>query len=282
MVGALLARQGDVVTVVGRPETMAVVARDGLSVRSSRYGDFVVTVEADTELRSRVEVCIVAVKAPQLDDATVRAPRNLVADGIVVPFLNGIEHISALRDIYGDAVVPGTMRVEAARIAPGVIAHTSPFMKAELASPGGRSARRDKIDELLSHLIAAGIETEICSDETTMLWDKLVFLAPLALLTTSYRATAGEVRTAHRDELLTVIAEAAAVAHACGATSNAEDAVNLFDAVPFEMQSSMRRDVDAGRETELDAIGGAVLRSAAVHDVPVFATARLVDSLTPS
>jgi 2-dehydropantoate 2-reductase len=276
-----MARQGDVVTMIGRPETMAVVARDGLSVRSARFGDFAVTVDAAAELRSPVDVCVIAVKATQLDDAIVRVPRTMVEDGIVVPFLNGVEHVSSLRNMYGQAVVPATMRVEATRIAPGVIAHSSPFMKAELASPGIQSAQRAEIDQLRSQLIAAGIEVEMRSDETTMLWDKLVFLAPLALLTTFHHATAGEVRTTYRDELLAVVAEVAAVAHACGATSNAEDAVELFDTVPFEMQSSMRRDVDAARETELDAIGGAVLRQAAVHDLSVSATSRLVNSLKP-
>jgi 2-dehydropantoate 2-reductase len=282
MVSALLRRRGDMVTVIGRPETAAVVARDGLSVRSTRYGDFVAHVETATELRSPVDVCVVTVKAPQLDDATSRVPRKMLADGIVVPFLNGVEHVNVLRTIYGQAVVPATMKVEAARIAPGVIAHTSPFMKAQVASPPGiPSARRGKIEQLRSHLIAAGIDVEICSDETTMLWDKLVFLAPLALLTTYYRATAGEIRTGHRDELLTVIAEVAAVAQACGAASNADDAVTFFDSVPSELQSSMRRDVAVGRETELDAIAGAVVRQAAAHDIPVSATTKLFDALKP-
>ena len=114
-----------------------------------------------------------------------------------------------------------------------------------------------------------------------MLWHKLVFLAPLALLTTYYRANAGEVSTRHRDELLTVIAEVAAVAQACGATSSADSAVRFFDSVPSEMQSSMQRDAAAGRETELDAIGGAVVRQAATHDVLVSATTKLLDALKP-
>jgi 2-dehydropantoate 2-reductase len=45
------------------------------------------------------------------------------------------------------------------------------------------------------------------------------------------------------------------------------------------MKSSMQRDVEAGRPTELDAIGGAVLRAAARHGVATPATARLVADL---
>ena len=42
--------------------------------------------------------------------------------------------------------------------------------------------------------------------ETDMLWEKLSFLAPLALLTTHAEAPAGVVRTQRRGELETVIA----------------------------------------------------------------------------
>jgi 2-dehydropantoate 2-reductase len=41
----------------------------------------------------------------------------------------------------------------------------------------------------------------------------------------------------------------------------------------------MQRDAEAGRTLELDAIGGAVLRSAEHHGVPVPITARLVADL---
>jgi 2-dehydropantoate 2-reductase len=53
----------------------------------------------------------------------------------------------------------------------------------------------------------------------------------------------------------------------------------MFDLAPAGLKSSMQRDAEAGRPTELDAIGGAVLRAARRHGIATPVTARLVDGL---
>jgi 2-dehydropantoate 2-reductase len=209
-----------------------------------------------------------------------RVPADRIGDGMVVPFLNGIEHISALRDRYGSRVLPATMRVASTRTAPGVIEHASPFMKVELAVPhDADSCRSERVTDLAKHLQAAGVDVEIRNSEQSMLWGKLIFLGPLALLTTKYRTSAGDIRTAHRDELLAVIDEIAHVGEKVGAVLSADDAVQFFDSVPATMQSSMQHDASAGRPIEIDAIGGAVVRAAARTGVAAPATEMLVQEL---
>lgn len=87
------------------------------------------------------------------------------------------------------------------------------------------------------------------------------------------------VRERRREDLLAVIAEVAAVARAEGAPADEHGVLQFFDQVPASMQSSMQRDAAAGRPTELDAIGGAVVRAAATHGIPVPVTAGLVQQL---
>jgi 2-dehydropantoate 2-reductase len=111
---------------------------------------------------------------------------------------------------------------------------------------------------------------------------KLTFLAALALLATAPQATAGEVRESRRNDLVAMVGEVAAVARAEGAAveaMNANDVVALFDGIPAGMKSSMQRDAETGRRLELDAIGGAVVRGADRHGIPVPVTSRYVDEL---
>ena len=237
--------------------------------------------KAETALTAPVDVCVVAVKAMQLDAAMQRVPKQVLGEAVVVPFLNGVDHVDVLRHDYGATVVAGTLRVASKRSAPGLIEHSSPFVRAELAVADGLDdEQRATALHFERRLQAAGVEVDVRDDELSMLWGKLIFLCPLALLTTTYGVAAGEARSAHRDELVAVINEIAQVGEGVGASLSAEAALEFFDSVPATMQSSMQHDAAAGNEIELDAIGGAVLRAADRTGIPAPATQKLVAGLS--
>ncbi len=138
-----------------------------------------------------------------------------------------------------------------------------------------------RTDALVSALEQVGLDVRVSDDEPTVLWSKVGFLAPLALLTTSVGAPAGVVREQHREDFRAVVAEVASVARAEGASVRRGCRHELARAGAESMQSSMQRDAAAGRVPEVDAIGDAVMRAAARHSVPVPVpvTAHLVDEL---
>jgi 2-dehydropantoate 2-reductase len=281
LIAGVLARQGIHVTCIGRRETCELLVRDGISVRSERFGNFHVTVASAEVLVTPVDVCFVTVKATQMDAALERVPRDRIVDGLVVPFLNGIEHVATLRKRYGEAVVPATIRIEAKRSSQNTIEHVSKFAAIELgaADAGGRG-RFNEVRLLKESLVSAGFDVAIRDDEEAMLWSKLSFLAPLALLTTHENAPAGSIRSTHRSTLLAVINEVVTVAGHAGAAISEDTVVALFDSIPETMQSSMQRDAVSGKAIEIDAIGGAILREARRHNVSVPHTERLVTDLT--
>jgi len=277
LLAGLLAHDGHRVVCIARPPTVDVLQSQGLAVRSGLFGDFHVAVEAQTELSEPVDVCLVTTKATQLEEALERVPRGSLGRSLVIPLLNGIDHIELLRRTYPMAtVVAATIRVEAARLEPGVIWHTSPFAVVEVARS---RVRLSEVEEFAAQLEKAGLDVHLRDDEVGMLWDKLAFLAPLALLTTHQRGSAGEIRTRRREDAMAVIAEVAAVARAEGASVDADAVVRLLDSVPETMESSMQRDQAARLPLELDAIGGAVVKTAARAGVPVPVTKRIVEEL---
>jgi 2-dehydropantoate 2-reductase len=277
LVAGLLARRGDGVTLLATGRSADVVRERGIEVHSRLLGDLRERVGVAAELEGPVDACIVAVKAPDLEAALVRVPAAALADALVVPFLNGVEHVAALRRRYpGARVLAASIRVESARTAPGRIDQTSPFAMVEIAV---RPEIERDATRLADHLRDTGLEVVVREDEAGLLWDKLIFLAPLALLTTHSAAPAGMVRTERREELLAVVEEIAAVATAEGASVDAAATVAALDAVPDSMTSSMQRDAAARRPIELEAIGGSIIRAAARNGIPTPVTARLVDEL---
>jgi 2-dehydropantoate 2-reductase len=277
LLGAVLTRAGHPVVYVAKPDTAAALNSAGMSVRSAQFGEFQVPARAVPRLTEPVDVCLVAVKTTSLDDALAEVPADVLGDGLVVPLVNGVEHMSALRAAYPPAqVVAGAIRVESTRVAVGRIEHTSPFSWIDVASD---TAPRERVDALAAQLGEAGLEVTVRADEAALLWDKLAFLAPFALVTTHAGAPVGVIRADRRADLEAVIGEVAAVAGAAGDAVDPAVILSMFDRLPPDMKSSMQRDAEANRPTELDAVGGAVLRTAQRHGVETPVTARLVDDL---
>lgn len=274
---ALLARAGDSVLVLASDDTSRAIAENGIRVESKTFGDFAVSVPTSEHLSRSVDACFITVKATHLRDAVERVPSNALGSGLVIPFLNGIEHVDFLRTVYPpESVVAATIRIETTRVAPGVIRQTSPFASIEIApSP----YNRDRVEQIAAHLRATGLGVNIRDDELAMLWDKFALLGPLALLTTHERANAGTIRTRRRADTIAVIGEVAAVAAADGVLIDPEAALRLMDSIPDAMESSMQRDQAAGRPLELDALGGALLRRAERAGIPAPVTRRLVKEL---
>lgn len=264
LLGALLARAGHRVLVLAREESAFQLATDGITVRSEPFGEFTATVAAAPVLREPVDGVLVTVKATALDEALSRVPARALGDAVVVPFLNGVEHIATLRRRYpAGQVVPAVIRVESTRVGPGQIVHGSAFADIEVA---GQDAAR--VESLAALFRGAGLSASITDDENAMLWRKLAFLAPFAALTTRHRAPAGVIVAEHADELAAVAREVAAVAGAAGCITDPDATVAATSRFAPGAKSSMLRDAEADRPMEIDAILGAVLRAAEARGIP--------------
>ena len=262
LIGAALARAGADVVLLMRPES--ITRYDGrLNVESPMLGDFNVEIRAATKLDRDIDALWVAVKATQLEAALPLVPANRVAGATVVPFLNGIDHMDVLRAHYAN-VVAGAIRVESERITPSRIRQITQFLRVDLAGA----------EPLAAELRDAGIPTRVSDDERAVLWEKLVFLAPVALGTTAFDAPYGGVR--HDERYRSCQEEVLAVAHAEGAAIDVDALQALVAGAPDTLQSSMHKDVAAGRPPELDAIAGPILRGGEKHGISVAATSELV------
>lgn len=268
-VAAALARAGAPVTVVAREETAAEIAARGVRVRSVRLGDFTARPAAVAALAEPVDALLVATKAGGLDAALARVEAE---PGLVVPLLNGLDHMDALRERFA-RVAAGTIRIEADRPAPGEVVQTSPFLRVDLASDRGLD-----LEPLAAALEAAEVPARILDSEAQVLWGKLVRLNALACTTSAYDLPLGPIRDTPelRADLEGAVREGAAVARAEGASVTFEAVMGELLDAHAELGSSMNRDIHAGREPELDQIPGAVLRAAARHGLECPTVARLM------
>lgn len=274
LIGSVLARSGEQVTLLVRPETATQQPRH-LSLES-KFGTFTVPVGVSAKLAAPTDILWITVKGTQLEPA-LKQIANGSPIGHVVPLLNGIDHIPLLRERFGrDQVIPATIAVESERTGPGKIVHRSPFVRLNAAASGRASL--EPVMELFSRF---GFECKFIENESTLLWSKLAFLAPVALSTTAAGLPIGGVLgdPEGKVRLEACVREACAVANAGGADLNADAITAAVNTLPAGMRSSMQKDVEAGRLPELDAIAGPIMRGAARHHLQATATGELVEAI---
>jgi 2-dehydropantoate 2-reductase len=184
--------------------------------------------------------------------------------------------MDVLRERFGaDRVAAGTIRIESDRPQAGRIVQSSPFLRVEVATD--RPELRPALQRFVATLDHAEIPATVGSGEAQILWSKLVRLNALALTTSAADQPLGFIRSdpEWRATLRRCLKEAAAVARADGADVDPAVQLAVLDEDHPELGSSMQRDIAAGREPELDAIAGSVLRAARRRGIDCPTVARL-------
>ena len=259
---------GEDVTLIVRPDKRA----EHPTTLSLERPDGAITavVKVVSRLTEPVDVLWIATKTYQLEEALASVD---VMPGIVVPLLNGVDHVAVLRARFGqDRVVPGTIAVEAERSAPGRFVHRSP-VRLNLAASG-----EPELHDTIERLRGLSWTCRFIASEPTLLWIKLCFLEPFALVTSASGKNNGEILAdvEWKGKMDSAVREACAVARKEGAQVDPEMWIPAFSGMPAFMRASMAKDLDAGRKLELDGIAGPVLRGGVRHGIPTPATASLV------
>jgi 2-dehydropantoate 2-reductase len=263
-----LSSLGEDVTLIVRHEKLA--AQPTTLTATSPTGTISAPVKLASRLTEHADVVWIATKTYQLDDALVSIE---VVPRIIVPLLNGIDHIAVLRGRYGhDRVVPATIAVEAERSSRGHYLHHTP-VRLNLAASG-----EPMLAEIMTRLQGLGWSCRFIANEDTLIWSKLCFLEPFALVTAASGKNNGEIQAdaEWKAKLEAAVREACTVATKEGAEVDAAKILVAYPSGPPTMRASMAKDLAAGRQLELDGIAGPVLRAAFRHRIQVPTTSSLV------
>ena len=271
LVGTALASLGEDVTLIVRPEKLS--AYPGTLALEQPSGTLTAKARAVDKLTKPVGVLWVATKTYQLEAALARVEAT---PGIIVPLLNGVDHVATLRVRYGsDRVVSATIAVEADQLAPGRFVQRSP-VRLNIAASG-----EPVLGGTVQRLGEIGFVCQFVANELSLLWGKVCFLAPFALVTSASGKDLGEISAdpAWKATLHSAVAEACDVANASGAEVDVAKTQAIFDTLPATMRSSMAKDLAAGRQLELDGIVGPILRGGTQHRVAVPITEKLAATI---
>jgi len=263
--GALLARAGHDVTLIARGEHLEALRTRGLSLHSPVIGDITVSAPATDRCGDvgTVDLVLMCVKTYDLESAAMQALPLVGPDTVVLPVQNGVDAAERLgRTLGDDRLLAGLTYVNAHRVAPGAIRHTTGERLVFGERAGGPRERTGALREVFE---LAGITAEVHPDIQLALWEKFAAACGAGAVPALTRLPIGPVLACAetREFLHDAMAEAVAVGRARGVglpEDYAERMMELFGGYPPSARSSMLEDVEAGRRLELDALTGTIVR----------------------
>lgn len=272
--GGLLACAGHDVTFIARGAHLAAIRAHGLQIKSV-HGDLTIAPAQATDNPAGVgpvELVLVTVKTTATDEAA-RAIRPLVGPATVVLSLqNGIDAAERIGAVVGlEHMLGGATWVSSTIEAPGVIRQESQFRRIVLGELDGRiTPRAQAVYEALQ---STGATVELSANIRQVLWTKFVFIAALSGVGAITRLPVGDYRHVPetRDLLVRLMREVEAIARASGIALDAnvvDQALAVVDNAAPGIQSSMQRDVAAGRPSELESMIGVLGRKGRELGVP--------------
>ena len=274
--GGRLAQAGEEVTFIARGDHLSVIQQTGLSVDSIR-GDFVVNpakATDSTESVGDVDVVILAIKGWQLDEAILQMKPLIGDTTVIVPLLNGIEHMESLVSAFGrEHVLGGVCRISAFIADAGHIKHVGidPFIAfGELNRE--MSERVSKLYDVFKNI--SGVTVEASVNIELAMWEKYLLIAAFSGVGAVTRSPVGlfrsipETRAMFRRALEEVVL--VANSRGVGLTEKSVQAVmDRIDQTQPDTMASMQKDVLAGRPSELESQTGALVRMARAATVSV-------------
>ncbi len=262
--GAHLIRAGADITYLVRDKRKALLDANGLTIQTPTEA-FVVQPQTITASSAQpiYDLIILAPKSYDLEDA-LRSLQGALGHGLVLPLLNGLDHLDLLdRQLGRERVLGGVAHIAATMSADGSVRRLTDLHR--LTVGPRHDLQRDIAQAFWSLCQKAPFESVLTDDIEQALWDKWVFLATLAGMTTLCRGSVGQiVATDYGLQVTTSLyQECLAIAKRSGhaiAAETSDKALAMLTAKGSSFTASMLRDLQAGQPTEHDHILGAMIR----------------------
>jgi len=262
--GGMLARAGHEVVLIGRPQHVDAVVRDGLRIEARSFDERVrLAASTDIAAVAGAEVVLFCVRSTDTEDAAAQMKPHLRADALVLSLQNGVDNAQRAQALLSQPVAAAVVYVATEMAGPGHVRHHG---RGELVlAPSARS------EEVARVLCAAAVPTEVSANAIGALWVKLVLNCAYNALSAITQLPYGQVVAGEgvAQVMQDVVRECLAVAKADGIELPGDlyqTVAGLAATMPTQY-SSTAQDLARAKPNEIDHLNGFVLRRGAAHGI---------------
>ena len=284
--GGMLARAEEDVHFIARGAHLEAMQTSGLTVKTSKDGEFNIPAKATSDPADIgiVDLVLYCVKTYDTEE-TAKLIRPLIGpDTVVMSLQNGVDNEEKLGNVLGQEHVLGAVAHTSAKIdSPGVVSETFNLNVFLGEMSGEHSPRVERLSKVFK---SAGLPVETPADINVTLWSKLLGITAMAAVTSMTRLPMGPIFACPETKAMTrgFLVEGIAVARANAITipdTLVDEFMEIFESLPPTFRASMYYDLESGRRMELDDIVGVVVRLGEKLGVPTPLTFAAYASLKP-
>ncbi len=266
--GGRLLEAGRDVTFLLRPRRAAQIEQTGLVIHSNAGNLHLPNpphVLAD-RIDGPYDVVIVGCKAYDLAETMESFAPAVGPDTVILPLLNGMRHIDELAARFGGAkVLGGLCMISATLDDAGTVLHLADLQVLAFGERDGTKSAR--VDAIAAQFAGAKFDARATPDILQEMWEKWIFIATVASLTSAMRAPIGDIVSAGgQDVALALFEECSAIATHNGFAPRAgaiERGRTMITTAGSPITASMYKDIARGAAIEADHIVGDLLGRAA-------------------
>jgi 2-dehydropantoate 2-reductase len=267
--GGMLARAGVPVTLIGRPEHVEAITRDGLFIDSTHLQQRI-PVSASSQINAArdAELILMCVKTPATIEAAKSLAPHLARGALVLSLQNGVDNIERIRSAARIEAFPAVVYVAAEMSGPGRVKHTGRgdlIIGDLLGQAREEAARQHQLGSIAALFARAGVPCRIADNIEGELWIKMIINCAYNAASALGRARYRRLVQNHwnREVMILTIQEAVAVARAAGVHLPEVDMIEVGLKIGESMAnaiSSTAQDLARGKLTEIDSLNGYVVR----------------------
>ena len=291
--GAMLARAGHRVTLIGRPAHAQAIKRDGLKLDLAKSPRIeTVQIEASSEFSSlqTADLVLFCVKSTDSASVALQIDPYLAPHALIMSLQNGVENAALIAQQIPHAVIPCVVYVASEITAPGCVKHHG---RGDLVIGTMQPSRlidpQKTLQEIVELFGSAQVPVQISQNVMAELWSKLMIncafnaISGLAQIQYGKLAALASVRSTQT----ALVKEVIAVAHADGIHLSEAVALQAVEQISVTMESqksSTAQDMARSKPSEIDHLNGFIVRRGQALGVatPVnqalFALVKLVES----
>ncbi len=275
--GAMLARAGHAVTLIGRPAHVQAIQRDGLLLDMGGQVEAVrLEASSDAAALQGADLVLCCVKSSDTEAAALAMLPQLDEHTLVMSLQNGVDNAATLARHVPGRVVPTVVYVAVALAGPGRVTHFGRGDLAIGAMPGGTQSSVPQwptLQTLVELFASAEVPVRIVPDVEVELWAKLLVncaynaISGLAQLPYGKLVALSGIRDLQHDVVQEVIAVAAASGVTLSLSASLEAVAKIAAGMPGQL-SSTAQDMARRKPSEIDHLNGYIAARGAELGVP--------------